>query len=60
MSLFYVKQKYTKGGYIMSFTDFEYNGQRLSDFGCMVCEFDTPGLKTVSMGSELTLNTINL
>lgn len=43
----------------MSFTDFEYNGQRLSDFGCMVCQFDTPGLKTVSMGSNLSLNTVN-
>lgn len=43
----------------MSFTDFEYNGQRLSDFGCMVCQFDTPGLKTVSIGSNLSLNTVN-
>lgn len=43
----------------MSFTDIEFNGQRLSDFGCMVCEFDSPGLKTVPIGSNLSLNTIN-
>ena len=43
----------------MSYTDFEYNGLRLSDFGCMVCSFGGGGeLKTSSMGSNLTLNTI--
>lgn len=43
----------------MSFTDFEYNGQRLSDFGCMVCSFDEVGLETVSIGNNLILNTVN-
>lgn len=43
----------------MSFTDFEYNGQRASDFGCMVCEFNGVGLETVSIGSNLVLNTVN-
>lgn len=43
----------------MSFTDFEYNGQRASDFGCMVCEFDGVGLETVSIGSNLVLNAVN-
>lgn len=39
--------------------DFEYNGQRLSDYGCMICCIDTsPGVETVSIGSQLTLNTV--
>ena len=43
----------------MSFIDFEYNGQRLSDFGCMVCSFGgASGTETVSAGNELNLNTI--
>lgn len=42
----------------MGYTDFEYNGLRLSDFGCMVCSFDNPGLETSSVGSKITLNTI--
>ena len=41
------------------FTDFEFNGQRASDFGCMVCNFDGVGLETVSAGSNLVLNTVN-
>lgn len=43
----------------MSFTDFEYNGQRLSDFGCMVCSFNGTSLETLSVGNNLSLNTIN-
>lgn len=44
----------------MSFTDFEFNGQRASDFGCMVCIFDgNPGLEIVDIGSNLSLNTVN-
>ena len=43
----------------MSFTDFEFNGQRLSDFGCMVCIFGgASGTEIVSTGNELNLNTI--
>lgn len=42
----------------MSYTDFEYNGLLLSDFGCMVCSFESNGLETTSIGSNLTLNTI--
>lgn len=43
----------------MSFTDFEFNGQRLSNFGCMVGSFNSLGLETVSMGSNLSINTVN-
>ena len=43
----------------MSFTDFEFNGQRLSDFGCMICSFNSAGLETVTMGSNLSINTVN-
>ncbi|MBQ4523296.1 MAG: hypothetical protein IJA10_10155 [Lachnospiraceae bacterium] len=44
----------------MSFTDFEFNGQKLSDFGCILCSFNGgSGIKTVSIGSNLSLNTIN-
>ena len=27
--------------------DFEYDGKRLSDFGMMICTFDSSGLETV-------------
>lgn len=41
------------------FTDFEFNGQRASDFGCMVGSFNAAGLETTSVGSNLSLNTVN-
>ena len=37
--------------------DFEYDGKRLSDFGMMLCSFDSPGLETVSSGADITFNT---
>lgn len=40
--------------------DFEYDGIRLSDFGCIICEFDNDGSDTVSNGSEITLNTFSV
>ena len=41
--------------------DFEYDGQRLSEYGCMVCHISSsPDLNTVNMGSQITFNTINL
>ena len=44
----------------MSVTDLEYNGQRLSDLGCMLCDFSgNSGIETVSIGSSITLNTLN-
>lgn len=42
----------------MFFTDFEYDGERLSDYGCMVCTFDEGGLETVENGAQLTFNTV--
>lgn len=42
----------------MSLTDFEFNGRRVSEFGCMVCTFNTVGLETVDIGSNLSLTTI--
>lgn len=40
--------------------DFEYDGRRLSDYGCMVCHItSSPDLDTISMGSQITFNTIN-
>lgn len=41
--------------------DFEYDGQRLSEYGCVVCHIsDDSDLKTISMGSKITFNTINI
>ena len=42
-------------------TDFEYDGQRLSDYGCAVCHISgTADLNVVSLGSKITFNTINM
>jgi hypothetical protein len=38
--------------------DFEYDGRRLSDFGCMICSFDSKGMETVSNGALITFNTL--
>lgn len=41
--------------------DFEYDGRRLSDYGCMICDINTsPGVETINIGSQLTLNTIRI
>lgn len=42
----------------MFFTDFEYDGIRLSDYGYMVCTFDGGSMTTVENGSQLTFNTV--
>lgn len=42
----------------MAFVDFEYAGQYLSDFGFMVCSFDSSNDATISNGSTLSLNTV--
>lgn len=42
----------------MNVTDFEYNGERLSDYGFMLCSFDSGGLETVSSGADITFNQI--
>ena len=38
--------------------DFEYDGQLLSDFGFIICNFDSSDVNTISNGSTLTLNTV--
>lgn len=42
----------------MNAIDFEYDGLTLSGFGYMICDFDNGGSKTVSNGSQITLNTV--
>lgn len=45
----------------MRCTDFEYDGQLLSDYGFIICDFgDGSGTETVSIGSPLNLNTIEI
>lgn len=40
--------------------DFEYDGQYLSDYGFVICNFGgTSGLETVSAGSKITFNTVS-
>ena len=41
----------------MLVNDFEYDGLLLSDFGCIMCSFDSTGLETVTNGSNITFNT---
>lgn len=44
----------------MGFTDFEYNGQRLSEFGCILCTINgNIGAETVDVGNKIKFNTIN-
>lgn len=43
----------------MNWIDFEYDHQRLSDFGCMICTIlGDNSVKTVNIGSKITFNTI--
>ena len=39
--------------------DFEYDGLRLSDFGYMLCSFDSNGDNTISNGSQITFNLVS-
>lgn len=39
-------------------TDFEYDGKRLSDYGMMICRFDSSGLETLSSGADITFQTV--
>lgn len=41
----------------MKAKDFEYNGKNLSDFGFIICRFDSGGLDTVD-GAEIEFNTV--
>lgn len=38
-------------------TNFEYDGKQLSDYGMMLCSFDSPGPETLSSGADLTFQT---
>ena len=38
--------------------DFKYDGFRLSDFGCIICTFDSPGSESYSVGSQITYITV--
>ncbi len=41
--------------------DFEYDGQHLSDYGCMVCTIGRKsGVETANATSQLTLNTVHM
>lgn len=44
---------------VIKFYDFEYDGYKLSDFGLMVCKFDSDGIQTISNGAEITFNTVS-
>ncbi len=39
--------------------DFIYDGRSLSQFGMMICSFDSKGLDTVSNGATITFNTVS-
>lgn len=40
--------------------DFEYDGQYLSDYGFIICEFNgSSGVKTAAAGSKITFNTVS-
>lgn len=39
--------------------DFEYDGRKLSEFGCIICSFNSKGMKTVSNGATISFNTFS-
>lgn len=39
--------------------DFEYDGIALSDMGCILCQFDSGGLQTLSNGSAITFDLVS-
>lgn len=41
-------------------TDFEYDGKKLSDFGMVICDFNSSsGTEEISVGSTITFNTVS-
>ena len=40
--------------------NFEYAGEQLSDYGMIICSFDSGGVETVSSGSDITFNQISV
>lgn len=43
----------------MAYSDFEYAGKNLSDFGFVVCNFGSKGLETKVNGGQSTFNTVS-
>lgn len=39
--------------------DFQFDGRFLHEFGMVICNFDSRGLKTVTNGSEIKFNTVS-
>ena len=43
----------------MNLIDFEYDNQRLSDYGCIVCNIlEDGGVSAINIGSQVTFNTV--
>ncbi len=40
--------------------DFEYDGRYLSEYGFIICNFDSSGIDTVNVGSNITFNKVPL
>lgn len=40
--------------------NFEYAGEQLSDYGMIICSFDSGGTETVSSGSDITFNQVSI
>lgn len=40
--------------------NFEYAGEQLSDYGMIICSFDSGGVETVSSGSDITFNQVSV
>lgn len=40
--------------------DFEFDGKKLSEFGMVICNFDSKGMETISNGSQITFNTVSV
>ena len=38
--------------------DFEYDNLRLSDFGFIICKFDSSDVETIENGSQIKFNTV--
>lgn len=47
-----------KGDETMKALDFEFDGKRLSSYGCVIANFGEKGLETIN-GAEITFNTIH-
>lgn len=43
----------------MHMVDFEYNGESLSDYGCMICNFDN-GQDTIDVANKITINSVKM